>query len=140
MRFVPTLPRPPPLLQVSCDVYDVTPIPPDPVENVEVTFQQALIRNEKVVVTLQYSWSAPVFRGEGITGYQIWLEREPAPADPEGPLQEVGAGDMMADSDEEFGGLDTNFDIYLQVSQAALMYSTYIVLHDINACDVCVYI
>ena len=101
---------------MSCNVYDVTPIPPDPVENVEVTFQQVFIRDEQIVVTLRYSWTAPAFLGEGITGYQVWLDRLPAPDDPEEPLQELGVGNTMAETVKEFAGLDTNFDLYLQVS------------------------
>ena len=113
----------PPVITVNCLTYDVRPIAPDPVENLEITFQQAIPQSDRpgsgtidrVFITLRYTWTAPEFVGEGITGYQAWLDEVPGPNDQTGNLQQIG----LTTSDElrrVFEVSDTNFTLYFQVS------------------------
>jgi hypothetical protein len=70
---------------------------------------------ERVFITLRYTWTAPEFEGEGITGYQAWLDKAPAPENPTGSLQEIGVttSDVLRKLFEES---NTNFTLYFQVS------------------------
>ena len=71
------------LIQHTCLIYDVQPIPPDRVENVTMT--EVVPRNVSsrrnpdkiglVSIKIWYTWSAPRFVGEGITGYEIEVRR-----------------------------------------------------------------
>ena len=120
-----TLPRDPPPISLSCQTYDVRPIAPDPVENLIITFQQAVPQSDvpnlsgmfnRIFITLNYTWTAPMFKGEGITGYEAWLNKEPAPENPTGILQQI---DRLATSDglrDLFDESDANFTLYFQVS------------------------
>jgi hypothetical protein len=130
-----SLPVVPPAIFVTCLVYDVTPIPPDPVENVAITFQQVIPqtdhpastsvnqqdgtnRIDRLVITLRYSWSAPDFQGEGITGYQARLSREPAPENgmlSMGNLHQIGRDAIQDELIATFNESDTNFTLYFQV-------------------------
>ena len=135
MEWTVDLPMRLPAISATCVVYDVTPIPPDPIENVAITFQQVLpltndpgsvdqpsgrIMIDRLVVTLRYSWSAPNFHGEGITGYQARLSREPAAPD-EGrmrlmeDLRQIGRNAMRDELMATFNESDTNFTLYFQV-------------------------
>ena len=117
-------PRCPNDITLSCQVYDVPPIAPDPVQDLTVTFMQAFPQSdtpsslgsfERIFITLHYTWTAPEFKGEGITGYQAWLERAPAPEKPTGSLQQIG---LMTNSDvlrKLFEDSDANFTLYFQV-------------------------
>ena len=121
---MPTLP------QVSCDINDVAAIPPDPVDNVQITFQQVIPQSDEsamdatdritrvIIVTLRYTWTAPQFPGEGITRYQAWLERRPAPR---GQSQNLHLIRRDATSDElqaTFDESNPNFTLYFQASLA----------------------
>ena len=70
---------------------------------------------ERIFITLRYTWTIPEFKGEGITGYEAWLDRAPAPENPTGSLQQIG----LTTSDELrklFEESDANFTLYFQVS------------------------
>ena len=129
-----TLPVVPPAISATCLVYDVTPIPPDPVENLAITFQQVIpeiddttsssvnqqhgSRINRLVITLQYTWSAPDFQGEGITGYQSRLSLEPAPENgmpSTGILRQIGRNAMQDELTAIFEESDTNVTLYFQV-------------------------
>ena len=76
---------------------------------------------EQIFITLRYTWTAPEFEGEGITGYKAWLDRMPAPENPTGSLQQIG----LTTSDELrrlFEESDTNFTLYFQVRFAWFLF------------------
>ena len=99
-----------------CEIFPVSAVHPHPVENVVLTFVDTLMENSQLIVTLQYSWTSPTFQEEGITAFQIWLGREPAPAMvAEGRLQEVGANDHSAETRAVFQATTDSFNLYLQV-------------------------
>ena len=105
-----------PRVQVFCNIFSVTPVAPDPVENVVLTFVETITENSQLIVTLRYSWTSPTFPGEGITGFQIWLGREPAPATlAEEKLQEAGASEHSAETRAVFQATTDSFNLYLQV-------------------------
>ena len=105
-----------PTVQVSCEIFSVTPVAPDPVENFSLTFVETILQKSQYFVTLQYNWTSPTFGGEGISGFQVWLEREPAPAMIDaGRLQEVGANNQSAETRALFEASTDGFDLYLQV-------------------------
>ena len=119
-------PRSPPIIQVHCQTYDVQPIAPDPVENLTITFQQAIPQSdtpndesgrfERIFITLRYTWTPPEFVGEGITGYQAWLDTVPGPDDQTGNIRQIGV--MTSDEWRRlFDASDTNFTLYFQVSE-----------------------
>ena len=118
-NFVSTLLVSPPFLQVSCDVYDVAPIPPGPVQNVEITFKQVIPRRDVpggINVTLQYMWLPPDFLAGGISTYQVWLERRPALNNETLGLHLI-VGDATSDElQTTFYTTDANFTLYFQVS------------------------
>ena len=132
MGWDTSLPRSPNAISLSCQTYDVRPIAPDPVEDLTVTFMQAFPQSdtpspsgsfERLFITLRYTWTAPEFEGEGITGYQARLERAPAPEKPTGSLQQIG---LMTNSDvlrKLFEESDANFTLYFQVSWCCMYYS-----------------
>ena len=70
----------------------------------------------RVVVTLRYSWTAPAFHGEGITGYQVWLARQPATDNQltEG-LHLIGPDATDDELQATFSASDANFTLYFQV-------------------------
>lgn len=114
------LPRQPPAISASCLVYDVTPIPPDPVKDATITFQQVVLERDhhgidRTIITLRYTWSAPTFKGEGITGYQAWLSMEPAPVISMSNLREIGRNATRDELVRVFEESDTNFTLYFQV-------------------------
>ena len=105
-----------PQVQVFCEIYPVALGAPDPVENVILTFMEILVQNSQHIITLRYNWISPIFHGEGITGFQIWLGREPASTVvAEGRLQEVGANDHSAETRAVFQATTDSFNLYLQV-------------------------
>ena len=119
------MPVNPAIIQKTCQTYDVRPIAPDPVENLTITFKQAFPQSEtldpeggfdRVFITLRYTWTAPEFEGEGITGYEAWLDRQPAPENPTGSLHEIAGrtttNDVLRTLFEES---DANFILYFQV-------------------------
>ena len=108
-----TLPR----VQEICNVFDVTPIPPDPVEIINFTLREAFPQGRQYFVTLRYNWTAPIFPGEGITSYEVWLEREPAPMVTESSsrFQQLGANNRSAETRDGFISTTNNFIIYFQV-------------------------
>ena len=128
MEWNASLPVSPSAIRLTCRTFDTRPIAPDPVENLTITFQQAipqsdsfgtdpLGRIDRVFITLRYTWTPPEFVGEGITGYQAWLDTVPAPDDRTGNLQQIG----LTTSDElrrVFEEMDTNFTLYFQVTTA----------------------
>ena len=117
-----------PTISALCHIDDVGPIPPDPVSDVKITFLQVVPQTNgslngqvsRVVVTLRYNWSTPAFQGEGITGYEVWLERRPAP---DGQLTQLLhlLGPQATDDELQamFSESDTNFTLYFQVSNQA---------------------
>lgn len=121
------LPRNPPFISASCIVYDVRPVPPDPVKNVRITFQQIIPqtatdqqggRISQFVITLRYTWRRPDFQGEGIAGYQAWLSRDIAPergAIVSDGLQLSGPNAARDELVAVFNESDTNFTLYFQV-------------------------
>ena len=134
-EWINSLPTSPPAIAVTCLVYDVTPIPPDPVENVAITFQEVLPQSdnpgsinqqgvsniERVVITLRYTWRAPDFHGEGIAGYQAWLSKEPAPESGMilmGNVRQIGRNTTRDELVATFDESDTNFTLYFQVRNA----------------------
>ena len=115
---------------MSCDISDVAPIPPDLVENVVITFQQAIPQLDgsmvdatgqfnEVVVTLRYMWSPPEFQGEGISGYQAWLERMSASDDVTQNLHLIGSSATSDELQVTFNESNTNFTLYFQVRIAS---------------------
>ena len=119
-------PRNPPAIRVTCNTYDVRPIAPDSVENLTITFQRAIPQSDtpndpsgrfdRIFITLRYTWTRPDFQGEGITGYQAWLDRVPGPDDRTGIIHQIGA--MTSDElRRQFDASDTNFTLYFQVSE-----------------------
>ena len=129
-----SLPVVPPAISATCLVYDVTPIPPDPVENIAITFQQVIPQTDnpastsenqqsgsrinRLVITLRYMWSAPDFQGEGITGYQSRLSLEPAPESDmlsTGILHQIGRNAVQDELTATFEDSDTNVTLYFQV-------------------------
>ena len=105
-----------PQVQAFCNIFSVTPVALDPVENVVLTFVETILQKSQYFVTLQCNWTAPTFQGEGISGFQVWLDREPAPATvAEGSLQEVGANSQSVESQALFPASVDGFNIYLQV-------------------------
>ena len=116
----------PPFISVDCLTYDVRPIAPDPVENLQITFQQALPQSDRsgsgtidrIFITLRYTWIAPEFVGEGITGYQAWLAKEPTPERgiiAIGNLHQIGPNATSDELRTVFNESDTNFTLYFQV-------------------------
>ena len=113
MQWLTKLPQAPPVIQVSCDIYDVAPIPPDQVENVILAFRDIV---HQVFVSLRYNWTAPDFPGEGITGYQVWLEKEPAPNNQTRGLQLVRPDSRNAETQAVFVTPNGSLALYFQVS------------------------
>ena len=105
-----------------CDIFDVTPIPPDQVNNVEITVQEVVPQTDNsgkidgVLVTLRYMWMPPEFQGEGITGYQTWLEMRPAPNDPGERLYLILSNATSNEIQATFNESSPNFTLYFQVS------------------------
>ena len=89
-------------VQALCDTFDVIPIPPDPVNNVSITFQEAFPQGNQHFVTLRYTWTPPSFEGEGVTGYQVWLEETPAPQTISQRLQQLAADCSSANTQAGF--------------------------------------
>ena len=104
-----------PAISASCNVFNVGPIPPDPVGDVVITFGEAFPQDDRYFITLRYNWTAPSFQGEGITGYEVWLQREPAPQTTEINLQQLAAGSRSAETQANFLSMDGNFTLYFQV-------------------------
>ena len=102
-------------VQALCDIFTVVPIPPDPVENVVITFNEAFPQNDRYFVTVRYNWTAPTFQGEGITGYEVWLQRELASPNTERNLQQLGAESRAAETRDGFVSSTANFTLYFQV-------------------------
>ena len=110
-------------IQHTCLIYDVRPIPPDRVENLTITGQEAIPQSDssdppsetinRVFITLWYTWRAPRFVGEGITGYQAWLGRTPV-GDQTGNLQQIGLTNVDV-LRRVFETSNTNFTLYFQV-------------------------
>lgn len=123
MEWNSNIPRFPPTISATCQVYDVTPIPPDPVENIVITFQQVISEQQigRTFITLHYTWRAPDFQGEGINGYQVWLNREPAPIIATGGFRQIGQNAMNDELRMVFNESDTNFTLYFQVRVAYLI-------------------
>ena len=134
LEWTVDLPMTPPAISATCVVYDVTPIPPDPVENVVITFQHILpLTNDlvsvhqqggrrmidRLVVILRYTWSAPDFQGEGISGYQALLSRQPASDEGSvrlmGNLHQIGYNVTHDELVAIFDEPDTTFTLYFQV-------------------------
>ena len=124
----------PPAISALCIVHYVAPIPPDPVKNLVITFQQVLpLTNDpasvhqqggrrmidRLVVTLRYKWSAPDFQGEGISGYQALLSRQPASDEGRvrlmGNLRQIGYNVTHDELVAIFDEPDTAFTLYFQV-------------------------
>ena len=125
MEWNTTLPSPPSPIQLTCRTFDTRPIAPDPVENLTITFQQAIPQSDtsdqsgtfdRIFITLRYTWTAPEFVGEGITGYQSWLDTVPGPDDQTGNLQQIGLNTTSDELRRLFEETDTNFTLYFQVS------------------------
>ena len=113
-----------PTVQVFCEIFSVTPVAPGPVENVVLTSMETILQKSQYFVALQYNWTAPTFQGEGITGFQIWLGREPASATvAEGSLQEVGVNSRSMESQALFPASVHGFHLYLQVISCNLICS-----------------
>ena len=115
-------------VSLSCQTYDVRPIAPDPVENLTITFQQAFPQSDmpdlsgrfnRIFIRLDYTWIAPTFEGEGITGYEAWLDKEPAPENPTGSLQQINHTAMSDALIKLFEESDANFTLYFQVSRCS---------------------
>jgi hypothetical protein len=73
---------------------------------------------KRVFITLRYTWTAPDFQGEGITGYQARLSREPAPESGMlsiGNLHQIGRDAIQDELIATFNESDTNFTLYFQV-------------------------
>ena len=123
-------PRDPPNINLMCNTYDVRPIAPDRVENLTITFQRAIPQSDtpndlsgrfdRIFITLRYTWTPPEFVGEGITGYQAWLDRVPGPDDRTGNIHQIGitTSDVLR---TQVDASDTNFTLYFQVSQTVLV-------------------
>ena len=105
------------LIQHTCLIYDVRPIPPDRVEKLTITRQKATPlgnSSDLLSIRLRYTWRAPRFVGEGITGYQAWLGRTPV-GDKAGNLRRIGLTNVAV-MIRVFQASNTNFTLYLQVS------------------------
>ena len=120
-----TLPVSPPPILLTCRTFDTRPIAPDPVENLTITFQQAIPQSDtpnqpgtfdRIFITLHYTWTAPEFVGEGIAGYQSWLDTVPGPDDQTGNLQQIRRNTTSDELIRLFEVTDTNFTLYFQVS------------------------
>ena len=107
----------PSAVQALCTTFNVHPIPPDSVENIVLTFTEAFPKDPQYIVTLRYNWTAPDFPGEGIIGYQAWLEKDPAPTEVESGkrLQQLGANERSAQTQAGFESNTANFILYFQV-------------------------
>ena len=102
-------------VQIICETSNVAPIPPDVVEDVSVTFGQAFPRGGQYFVTLQYTWTQPAFQGEGVTGYQVWLDEEsPAPETIQ-PRLELSPNSSSGEIQASFTSATSNFILYFQV-------------------------
>ena len=104
-------------VEAACTTFNVRPIPPGSVENIVLTFTEAFPKEPRYIVTLRYNWTAPDFPGEGITGYQAWLEKDPAPTEVESGkrLQQLGANKRSAETQAGFESNTANFILYFQV-------------------------
>ena len=156
MEWNSSLPVAPPAIMATCLIYDVTPIPPDPVENIAITFQQVFPQSDnsgsidqqggsnidRVFITLRYTWRAPDFQGEGITGYQAWLSKEPPPDSgiiSMGILRQIGRNATRDELVAIFDESDTNFTLYFQVRIAWFCSSLRCVCVCVCVCS-CVFI
>ena len=101
----------------SCQLRNVGPLPPDPVTNLQLLSARKQFTPDRrsVVVTVQFNWTAPEFTGEGIVGYQVWLDRMPAPDDVT-RLVTHGAQARAAEIERIFDIEGADFPVILQVS------------------------
>ena len=78
---------------------------------------EAFPQDGRYFVTLRYNWTAPAFPGEGITSYEVWLEREPASMATQSTtgFQQLGDNDRSAETRRDFESTTGNFFIYFQV-------------------------
>ena len=102
-------------MQIECETFDVAPIPPDVVEDVSVTFGQAFPRGGQYFVTLQYTWTQPAFKGEGVTGYQVWLNEESLAPETIQPRLELSPNSSSGETQAPFTSATSNFILYFQV-------------------------
>ena len=100
----------------SCEVRNVGPFPPDPVTDLQLVSisQQFSLDSKFVTVTIQFNWTSPEFAGEGIVGYQVWLDRLPATDDVTRNITH-GALDRSAEIEMQFAVEDDSFYLVLQV-------------------------
>ena len=100
----------------SCQLRNVGLFPPDPVTNLQLLLARKQVTPDRrsVVVTVQFNWTAPEFTGEGIVGYQVWLDRMPAP-DNVTRFITHGAQARAAEIEMIFDNEYADFSVILQV-------------------------
>ena len=102
----------------SCQLRDVSPLPPDPVTNLQLvsTRKRFSIDRKSVRVTASLSWTTPEFTGtEGsIVGYQVWFDEVPA-SDNVTRFITHGAQARSAEVEMMFDIGGTDFLLFLQV-------------------------
>ena len=108
----------------SCRVRDVGPLPPDPVEDLQLisVLQRFTTDRRSAVVTVQFNWTAPDFTGEEIVGYQVWLDKQPV-LDNVTRFVTHGALARTAEIEMTFEFEDTDFFVILQVY--IFLYNSY---------------
>ena len=100
----------------SCEVRSVGPIPPYPVTEIQLlsTSRNFSQDGRTVAVTASFNWTAPEFSGEDIVGYQVWLDRRPAPDNVTRSITH-GPRERFAEIEVSFDVDDEDFYIILQV-------------------------
>ena len=112
-------------ISASCVLTGLELIPPDPVSNVEINFNNSRAGASidfGSFLTLEFSWSPPEFLGSGLQSYQIWLEERMAQDVPEYPTVSplvFGSGITSGNLIRVYEGkTTTEFQLYFQVGRA----------------------
>ena len=110
----------------SCQLRDVSPLPPDPVTNLQLVSarKRFSIDRKSVRVTASFSWTAPEFTGtEGsIVGYQVWFDGVPASGNVTRFITH-GAQARSAEVEMTFDIGGTDFLLFLQVWLKSMIQS-----------------
>ena len=109
-------------VQVECDTFNVTPKQPGVVEDVSITLQHGFPSCSQYfsqyIVLLQYIWTEPAFKAEGVTGYQVWLNTMQAPTlyITNQRLQQLSPNSSSGETQTLFTSDTSSLVLYFQVS------------------------